>query len=118
MPPDAVLGHHADQQSFAQTPIGDAKPCRRKGFADRIEDRTARKHQIRAQLAHVGLPIPGDRKYGSHRPFALGIALHSASLTLQHPVTAQTLHFTAPLPDTWPRWAREGEVPPEPSTLR
>ncbi len=68
---------------------------------------SGRKHQIRVQLAHVGLPIPGDRKYGSRRPFALGIALHSASLTLQHPVTAQSLHFTAPIPDSWPRWARE-----------
>ncbi len=38
---------------------------------------TGRKHQIRLQLSHAGMPIVGDRKYGSARRFASGIALHS-----------------------------------------
>jgi 23S rRNA pseudouridine1911/1915/1917 synthase len=43
---------------------------------------TGRHHQIRAQLAHVGLPIKGDLKYGARRSERNGgIRLHSYSLT-------------------------------------
>jgi 23S rRNA pseudouridine1911/1915/1917 synthase len=62
---------------------------------------TGRKHQIRVQLAKVGLPIWGDRKYGSTQPFASGIALHARRLVLPHPVRDQTMTFTAPLPASW-----------------
>ena len=72
-----------------------------------IQLHTGRKHQIRAQLAHAGLLIPGDRRYGSRQFFPLGIALHSASLTLQHPVTGQAMNFSVPVPDSWPDWAQQ-----------
>ena len=62
---------------------------------------TGRKHQIRLQLAHRGCPILGDRKYGSQRNFAPGIALHARSLGLQHPVRQVQLDFLAPLPRSW-----------------
>lgn len=71
----------------------------------RINLLTGRKHQIRVQLAAAGHPILGDNRYGSRHPFPRGIALHSESLAIQHPTTHQTLHFQAPLPDTWPNWA-------------
>jgi len=51
-----------------------------------IEPRTGRSHQIRVQLAGAGYPIVGDRKYGSKRPFADGIALRAVRLTFEHPV--------------------------------
>ncbi len=65
---------------------------------------TGRYHQIRCQLAHVGFPVLGDRKYGGdlkkHGRFSLGRpALHSALLRLQHPVTHETLEFQSNLPD-------------------
>ncbi|MDR3249329.1 MAG: RNA pseudouridine synthase [Treponema sp.] len=42
---------------------------------------TGRHHQIRAQLAHAGLPIKGDLKYGARRSErGGGIRLHSYSL--------------------------------------
>ena len=62
---------------------------------------TGRKHQIRVQLADAGWPIVGDRKYGSVRRFADGIALHSRRLTIEHPVRHTRLVIEAPLPPSW-----------------
>ncbi|WP_425615701.1 RluA family pseudouridine synthase [Anatilimnocola sp. NA78] len=69
-----------------------------------VELLTGRKHQIRLQLAETGSPILGDRKYGIGTPFADGIALHSRTLTIAHPVTKESLTFTAPLPMAWQRY--------------
>lgn len=66
-----------------------------------VELLTGRKHQIRLQLATVGAPILGDRKYGSERSFANGIALHSRRLMIAHPVKKEPLEFIAPLPAAW-----------------
>jgi 23S rRNA pseudouridine1911/1915/1917 synthase len=62
---------------------------------------TGRKHQIRVQLAHRGLPIRGDRKYGAKQSFPQGIALHARSLELLHPVRKTPLRLVAPLPAAW-----------------
>ena len=70
-----------------------------------VELITGRKHQIRAQLAAMERPIIGDRKYGSQLKFPHGIALHSRSLTIQHPIKKDRLHLDAPIPDYWPRMA-------------
>ncbi len=62
---------------------------------------TGRKHQIRIQLADRGHAILGDRKYGAHVKFPLGIALHSRSVTFQHPVRDERITIEAPLPEIW-----------------
>lgn len=62
---------------------------------------TGRKHQIRLQLATIGCPVLGDSKYGSHRPFAAGIALHAVGLAIEHPTTKERLEFHAPPPKGW-----------------
>ena len=65
-----------------------------------IELETGRHHQIRAQLAAVGLHIKGDLKYGAKRPNQNGsIHLHAQSLALAHPTTREEMKFIAPYPD-------------------
>ncbi|WP_312521128.1 RluA family pseudouridine synthase [Anaerospora sp.] len=61
---------------------------------------TGRTHQIRVHMAHIGHPVVGDPKYGPEKQhFTIaGQALHSAQLSLAHPVTGETMCFSAPLP--------------------
>ncbi|MGD0289256.1 MAG: RluA family pseudouridine synthase [Candidatus Binataceae bacterium] len=59
---------------------------------------TGRKHQIRVQLALLGHPIVGDRKYGVRADFAQRLALHSCELKFRHPVSDAPMEFRSPLP--------------------
>jgi 23S rRNA pseudouridine1911/1915/1917 synthase len=79
-----------------------------------IELLTGRKHQIRVQLEAIGLPVIGDRRYGSRQSFVRGIALHSRSLRFVHPVRGTPLEIVAPLPSYWPTLPR----PPQESADR
>ncbi len=65
-----------------------------------VELHTGRHHQIRAQLAKIGLPIRGDLKYGAPRSNPDGgINLHAYSLTFTHPVTNEPIKIVAPPPN-------------------
>ncbi|MDR1636341.1 MAG: RNA pseudouridine synthase [Treponema sp.] len=65
--------------------------CRVLGWGDRyifleIMLITGRRHQIRAQLSHIGLPVKGDLKYGARRSERNGgIRLHCRSLAFPDP---------------------------------
>lgn len=65
---------------------------------------TGRHHQIRCQLAAIGLPIKGDLKYGAPRSNPDGnICLHAWRLTFTHPVKKEPLTIEAPMP----QWFKE-----------
>ncbi len=59
---------------------------------------TGRKHQIRVQLAALGHPIVGDRKYGAQSDPARRLALHSCELKFRHPVSDAPMEFRSALP--------------------
>ena len=57
---------------------------------------TGRHHQIRAQLAAIGLHIKGDLKYGAKRSNPDGgICLHAYKLTFEHPVKKEIISIEA-----------------------
>ena len=61
---------------------------------------TGRHHQIRCQLAAVGMPIRGDLKYGARRSNPDGgISLHSRRVEFVHPVSGASIVVEAPVPD-------------------
>jgi len=69
-----------------------------------IELHTGRHHQIRAQLAAIGLHIKGDLKYGFPRSNKDGgIHLHARTIKFTHPVTQELISITAPVPSD-PLW--------------
>ena len=71
---------------------------------------TGRHHQIRVQLAHHGMPIWGDARYGGGRP-GQQIALWGAHLGLVHPTLKTPMHFDAlPPRDAMPWSSFGGEV--------
>jgi 23S rRNA pseudouridine1911/1915/1917 synthase len=121
--PPATEGTWDDWLCLDDTGLGVAQVCRpgtprarravtryRQGVAGRVPDgttwlrlwpETGRTHQLRVQSAARGLPILGDRAYGSSAPFPRGIALHARALTVRHPVLGRPIAFEAPVPGAW-----------------
>lgn len=71
-----------------------------------IEISTGRFHQIRAQMAHAGFPLLGDKKYGNRQSLELseklnvkGLALCADSLEFIHPSNGRKMNF-----EIVPRW--------------
>lgn len=56
---------------------------------------TGRRHQIRVQLAAIGCPIVGDKKYGS-RTDRENIALAATSLAFPHPTKGNSIKCEIP----------------------
>ena len=74
---------------------------------------TGRLHQIRVHLQHIGHPVAGDAIYGGEQralndadtlPIKHALihlkrqALHARTLQFEHPITHETLMFSAPKP--------------------
>ena len=82
------------------------------GYLIEVKPTTGRFHQIRAQLAHIGLPIIGDEKYGSDQDyFPLSICLHAWKLTYQVSGSDGFKTYQTPLPknEFWKFKGRENK---------
>ena len=74
-----------------------------------IRPKTGRRHQIRVQLASIGCPIVGDKKYGS-KTFNpdRSIALLAKSISFEHPTKkGEIIVIEAPIPknEIWKKFA-------------
>lgn len=66
----------------------------------RVTLETGRTHQIRVHLQAIGHPLCGDVSYGGHRVYGLKRQfLHAARLRFPHPITAEVLDVSSPLPE-------------------
>jgi 23S rRNA pseudouridine1911/1915/1917 synthase len=73
---------------------------------------TGRTHQIRVHMSHINHPIVGDLLYRTRNCLKAGMskelrdtlstfprqALHAQTLSFQHPISQETLTYTAPIP--------------------
>lgn len=57
---------------------------------------TGRHHQIRVQMAHLGCPLEGDRKYGSCEGTSQTLKLCAYKLEFRHPQSGKKMNFQLP----------------------
>ena len=102
----------ADEKGGKQAILHGRRIASREGTslcAIRLE--TGRKHQIRAQMSHAGLPLWGDNRYGGGIP-GQQIALWGYKLTFLHPTTRKVMRFYAmPEGNIWSLYADLLNVP-------
>lgn len=63
--------------------------------------KTGRKNQIRVQLADIGNPIVGDKKYGIKKDPIRRMALHANYIEFIHPVTKEKIIIDIDIPDSF-----------------
>ncbi len=96
--PAGTSGSKRAALSFCMAEEGNGTESRHICLSVRLH--TGRHHQIRVQLAHVGMPLLGDTRYGSEqsREYSarLGIrtiCLCACRLSFFHPVTGKRMEF-------------------------
>ncbi|WP_437524277.1 class I SAM-dependent methyltransferase [Sorangium sp. So ce726] len=75
-----------------------------------LRPETGRTHQLRVQLAAIGLPIAGDPLYGG--PEAPRLLLHAAELRLDHPATGAAAIFRSQQPAAFEAWLAAAPADP------
>ena len=74
-----------------------------------VELLTGRKHQIRVQMADLGHPVAGDRKYGVKGDTFSRLALHARLATFTHPFSGQRMTVEAPVPAIFAQLVGRGQ---------
>lgn len=88
-------GSATEQEGSAAEAESDDGAGRHGGLAlIEIDLKTGRHHQIRVQMAHMGCPLLGDRKYGRSSQTARNPALCASKLAFRHPQTGKMMEFT------------------------
>ncbi|WP_067843160.1 RluA family pseudouridine synthase [Amphibacillus sediminis] len=64
----------------------------------RVTLETGRKNQIRVQLASIGHPVVGDKKYQATTNPIGRLGLHASVLRIRHPWTKEFFSFESPIP--------------------
>jgi tRNA pseudouridine32 synthase/23S rRNA pseudouridine746 synthase len=77
---------------LAQGDMHQHTPCTRVA----LRPLTGRTHQLRVHMAALGHPIVGDALYAPTHPASPRLLLHARQLTLQHPITGQTMQWDSP----------------------
>lgn len=111
-PPDQGVIDYAIPKKEGGPRVDAVTEYRRLAIADhaslvQAHPRTGRLHQVRRHMKHLRNPVIGDANYGDlrvNRAFRdrIGLerlALHALATSLLHPVTGETLHLHAPLPE-------------------
>lgn len=116
---DDIADAQADQNKAAQTalthyrclarvelpyPVGRYQTARYSQVE--LKPKTGRRHQLRRHMKHISHPIVGDTTHGDGRQNTFfrdqyqleRLLLHASELTLQHPITQQTITLTAGMP--------------------
>lgn len=61
----------------------------------KVDLKTGRSHQIRVQFSSRNHSLWGDQRYNKNAKVGQQIALHSHSITFNHPITNEPLSFTS-----------------------
>jgi 23S rRNA pseudouridine1911/1915/1917 synthase len=76
----------------------------------RVDIETGRTHQIRIHCARLGHPVLGEKQYvmrelqqSLYRQVPRQM-LHASKIGFQHPITGETMQFSAPLPDDFKKY--------------
>jgi 23S rRNA pseudouridine1911/1915/1917 synthase len=106
---DAPIGRHRRDRKLMSIDTDEPREARTHFEIERLLPATAllrvtletgRTHQIRVHLAAIGHPVAGDPQYGTRGELGLSRQfLHAARLAFEHPVTAEPVDVSSPLPD-------------------
>ncbi|HEY0922125.1 tRNA pseudouridine(65) synthase TruC [Rheinheimera pacifica] len=113
-PQQAITRYQPLQQVELPIPVSKYPAARYSLVA--LQPLTGRKHQLRRHLAHLRYPIVGDTSHGDGKHNALfkqhfncrRLLLIAKQLQLSHPVTAETLQFSAGLNELEPLFSQFG----------
>ncbi len=73
---------------------------------DQLEDRN---NKIQIQMAHIGFPLLGDRRYGKFVSPLKRMPLHAFLVRFRHPVTNELMKFELPYPRDFRNLVARGE---------